>query len=292
MWLNSHGASKRKLKSATTGGLRLLLAFVLSLSTGCSSSNFFESFSNQEDRDSLIRSVKDALANQDYASAISACESMESDDAAQEEALYLCASAYAGSCGYDLFSVINQITAYTGPTPLIFEYFMEQNNGAVVADVTACNTALTKIRTIGSASVRNGDQNFFALLSGFTNMGVILNLLADTNDDGTPDPAFDACAPASISNANVTQFGTALWELYRSSEVITTSITEISDLKTALDALSAAITLIDPTYNFLLSSVNPSSFTANQLKGVRTLIREGQVLGLNYCANYAACLCP
>ncbi|MEK6556000.1 MAG: hypothetical protein AABZ31_12215 [Bdellovibrionota bacterium] len=252
----------------------------------------FETFATQDDGPSLIRSVKDSLANQDYAGAVTTCELMEADDADDEEALYVCASAYAGVCGYDLFAVINQITAYNGTTPLIFEYFMTQNHGATLAKVDACNTALTKIRTIGAAADRTGDQNYLALFSAFTNMGVILNLLADATDDDAPDGGFDACLVGSMTNAQATQFGKALWELYRATEVISSAMTEISDLKTALDGVSAAIDLIDPTLNFLLASVNPDSFTANQLRGIRTLIKEGQVLGLNYCADFLTCLCP
>lgn len=268
--------------------LKLAVVLSVSLTTGCSSSNLFEGFATTDDGPSLIRKAKDAMSESDYAAAISACEEMSASEAAEDEALYICSSAYFGSCGFTLFTVVNQVSSYTG-TPLLFEYFMEQNNGATLAKVSACNTGLSKLRELGTAAQRNGDQNYLALFSAFTNMGVILNLVADTNDDGNPDG--DICT--DLTNAQTNQFGKALWELYRATEVIDSSFSEIDDVKTALDTLSTAIDAVDVSYNFLKSTVDPDAYTNNHRLGIKALIRENAVFGLNAgCGTFATCICP
>lgn len=281
MWANFLGVS------------RVIFIFTVSVSMGCSSSNIFEEFSTQDDGPSLLRAAKNAINEGDYAAAIAACQSMTPADAAESEALYTCASAYAGSCGYTLLGVVNQVSTYTGPTPLIFEYFMEQRNGATLAQVQSCATLLTSLSSMGTAANRTQDENYLAIFSAFTHMGTILNLRADSDDDGTPDPAFDACNVAHLSDAETNQFGRALWELYRGAEVAGSAFQPIADMKTALDSLSTAISAVNVNYNFLLSSVDPTAFTANHRRGIRALIQEGDVFGLDYpCGNFAACICP
>lgn len=278
-------ASKRPLSQFLKATLVVAVAFA----SGCGGSNLFETFAATDSDEALYRTVLDSLNDSQYQKAIDACDLMSPTMASSGRGLYVCASAYAGQCGYTLFTVVDQFTAYGG-SPLLFEYFMEQNNGATNAKVTACGTALAKIRSIGAAASRTSDQNYLAILSGLTHMGVILNTIADTNDDGTPDPAFDSCDPTDFPDATARQYGQALWEMYRSTEATQSTLTD--PIKTALDGVSAGIDVVDPTYNFLKVTANPASFTANEVKGVRTLVKEGMVLGLDYCANFAVCMCP
>lgn len=284
MLLNLLGASKRVVNI----GLVVVIAFV----SGCGGGNLFKTFASTDSDESLYRTAMDAINSANYQLAIDTCTLMDPVFASTPRSLYLCANAYAGLCGYTLFTVANQLSTFTN-TPLLFQYFMQKNNGATAAKVAACGTALTKIRAIGTAANRTADHNYLAILSGLTNMGVILNYLADanTNDDGIPDAAWDSCNSAvDLLDADAMQFGTALWEIYRSVE--STSSTLTNPLKTALDAVSAGIDAVDVTYNFLKATANPAAFTANQKKGIRTLIKEGSALGLAYCANFLVCKCP
>lgn len=291
MLRNLLGASKRVV-DVTRRTAALLLIASIAVVPGCGGSNLFKSFASTDSDESLYRTTLDAINDGNYQDAIDACALMSTDFAASDKGLYVCASAYAGLCGYSLFTVVNQLSSFSG-SPLLFEYFMEQNNGATAAKVTACGQALTKIRAIGTAANRTDDHNYLAILSGLTNMGVILNLYADasTNDDGTPDVGWDACDSATdFLDADAVQFGKALWEIYRSVEATASTLTD--PIKTALDTVSTGIDAIDPTYNFLKAAADPAAFTANQKKGIRTLIKEGMALGLGYCANFAVCMCP
>lgn len=282
---NSLTASKRFASQFLKATLVVAIAFA----SGCGGSNLFKTFAATDSDESLYRTVLDSLNDGNYQNAIDACDLMSPSMATSSRGLYVCANAYAGQCGYTLFTVVNQYEAYAG-TPLLFEYFMEQNNGATNAKITACGTALSKIRSIGSASARSSDQNYLAILSGLTHAGVILNTLADTDDDATPDPSWDSCNNTDFPDATARQFGQALWEMYRSSEATQSTLTD--PIKTALDAVSTGIDAVDTTYNFLKATADPSAFTANEVKGVRTLVKEGMALGLDYCANFAVCKCP
>lgn len=288
----STGARAAAPRARSAAVLTLAIIFGTAAITGCSGSNFFETFASTDSDESMYRTALDAINDGDFQAAIDTCELMTTEQASTDRGLYICANAYAGFCGYSLFTVAEQLSTYAGPE-LLFEYFMEQNNGATSAKKVACNDALTRIRAIGTAANRTDDHNYLAILSGLTNMGVILNLYADasTNDDGAPDVGWDACDSAvDLPDADAIQFGKALWEIHRSVEATASTLTD--PIKTTLDAVSSGIDAIDATYNFLDATANPASFTANEIKGVRTLIKEGAVLGLNYCANFAVCMCP
>lgn len=293
MLQNLLGASKQVLKKISLRNAAVtILTIGMAIATGCGGSNMFKSFASTDSDESMYRAALDALNKNNFQGAIDTCTLMTPEQSSTDRGLYICANAYAGLCGYTLFTVAAQLQSYASP-PLLFEYFMEKNNGATSAKEVACNEALTRIRTIGTAATRTDDHNYLAILSGLTNMGVILNLYADAsvNDDGIPDAGFDACDSAvDFPDADAIQFGKALWEIHRSVEATASTLT--NPIKTVLDNVSAGIDAIDPTYNFLKAVANPAAFTVNQKKGIRTLIKEGSVLGLNYCANFAVCMCP
>lgn len=90
MWVNSHGVFK------------LFLALVLVLSsTGCEDTNMLETFSNKEDDASLYAAALHHLNKGRYDDAIAVCESM-SISQRHGQARFVCASSYAGRCGYSM----------------------------------------------------------------------------------------------------------------------------------------------------------------------------------------------
>lgn len=293
MLLNLLGASKRVVLKGVRKIAGGVLTLTVAFAPGCSGGNFFETFASKDTDEALYRTALDAINAADYQLAIDTCDLMTPAQATTDRGLYICANAYAGACGYTLFTVATQLEGFDD-TPHLFEYFMTQNNGATTAKVTACGEALDRIGMIGTAANRTDDHNYLAILSGLTNMGVILNLYADasTNDDGIPDVGWDACDSAvDLPDADAIQFGKALWEIHRSVTVTASTLTD--PIKTVLDGVSTSIDGIDPTYNFLDATADPDAFTANEKKGIRTLIKEGAVLGLSgYCANFTACMCP
>lgn len=274
-----HGGFKLK-------ALYLLLAFALL--TSCTD-NLYSEFADENDDKALLESVRRYISSGNYASATTTCSYLSAEYAASAEARYVCAAAYAGTCGLNFINFANELATFNPAGDYLLQFFLSNLGVETAAQETACNTSQDLLEAIGTAAQRSTDANTLMVLLNFKKLDVAANVNADSNDDGAVDGGYDSCA---VSDTVATTFGSALWELKESAGY--TTIPGASDISTAITAACTALNGVDPNLNFC-NAPDADTFTTDQLRGVRSMIREGaNNFGLADCgANpVVACVCP
>jgi len=267
-------------------------ASVLALTLGCSANNL-EGISDTTTKKATLYAVKEAIRKGQYTTAIDLCEAMPASYFADVEVAENCASAFAGRCGYALLSDLAAIQDYitTAPPEMLFEHFMIQLTSTSATQMDDCHAAEEILRSIGDASTRTGNQNVFMLFLAIKKISVIVNETADATDDGIVDGGFDACNAGSLSDALAGQIGSAFWELNASATALAAN-PFYTPIETAVSAMCTALNGLGQD---LCAAADPTTLTANELKGARSLIREGAALGLDLCTgdeSVVTCNCP
>jgi hypothetical protein len=279
------------------GASRIFLVMVLSLSSAsCGSSNMLESFSNTEDDPSLYAAALKYINTNYYGDAVEACETM-SATYRTGTARFVCASAYAGRCGYTMTSVATLLGGYNPTTnPVkVLRFLLQSYPTGTTSQRADCETASVLLRTGGAAADRTDDENFMMILMSLTHLGVAMNSLADLDNDNVIDVGFDQCDSAvDFTNTAVSEVGRAFWDIYQSALAINSTLT--TQLVTAMGAMNLALNTYNATYNFIAPAANPNSYTAAQRAGIRAMVAEDSLAGLDLgtCTDFTNCvaLCP
>lgn len=276
-------ALKKYIKICFFSGLSFFL-----YSTGCS--NVLSNFSNTEDDISLYYAAREYVRKALYTDALTSCALISPLYLAKPEVTDICASAYAGRCGFNLLDMVSDLDTYatTPPAEKIFHWLILRYGGTTASSITDCGSAESLIRAQGAASLRTNDQNAFMVMLSLQTIYTVLNETADTDENNILDGGFDACA---ISAANAQVVGSAFWELDKSLDQLA-ALPLYTNLDTAVDALCTALAAIGQD---LCAAASPLGLAAAELKGARSLLKEGAATGVNQCgggASVATCNCP
>ena len=173
------------------------------------------------------------------------------------------------------------------------EFMSDRNLNATATHVTDCVTATSLLQLGGDAASRTADENFLMVINNLQTLGVVANLFADTDNDGTLDPAYRTCT--DIDNTNADYIAEAMWELDASSG--STGIPELAAFGTLIDGFCTALQGANAATNFC-NSADPDSFTTDHYRGAKAAFREDAVnFGLDVVGDCAgnpitACICP
>lgn len=268
----------------------LFLCCYFFLTNSCAD-NLFAEFADETENKAILEDARRSLSKGNYSDAITSCSFLSSEYAITPDAAYVCASAYAGSCGFDLISFINEFGTYDGSTDYLLQFFLSNAGLETAANATACDLAQDTLQVTGVAANRTDDANTLMLLVNLKQLDVHSNVNADSNDDGTVDGGYDSCA---ISDAEATSYASALWELKETATY--TTISGASDISTAIEAACSVLDSVDPNLDFC-AAADADTFTADQLRGVRSMISEGaNNFGLSDCntggETIVECICP
>ncbi len=273
--------------------LCIWISLSIFFSIGCST-NILESFADTQSDEALLFKAKMKINSGDYDMALTYFLSMSTTFLSRRDVLAVHASAYAGKCGLNFLDLVDGITNIG--TARLFVFLMGHFQSGTSTKSDACASAETLIQNISTSyTSRTSDENLFLSLVDLAKMGVIFNGTADSDNDGSVDGGYDPCSSGSISDADVRQVGTAI-NLLRTS-IVGVSGTSFgafaADINTLCDAWPGGVA----AYNFCVSGGSPvfdgSLFTANQLKGIRSLMNESTVVGLGTCTgDIVACACP
>lgn len=270
-------------------GFKLVLLFTLCAQWSCT--NALSSFAAKDDDQSLLYEAKESIRKGDYSTAIASCLDMSSSFYAQSDVAMVCASAYAGRCGFTTMGVINRVDTYVSSAPpeKLFHWYMTQITGTTAQSISDCNTAIQIMNAQGTAANRTTDQNGFVSLLALHAISVVLNETGDVTDDNVLDGGFDACA---ISAANSQVIGLAFWELNKSTTQLASN-PYYTNINTAVSTICG---LMSSEGQDLCASTTPLALSANELKGARSLILEGAAVGVDQCTGgmpiSAGCKCP
>jgi len=262
--------------------------FVLLASASCSD-NILEELSNKTNEAALLESVKRSLATQDFAAAVTTCALFTTAQRLDPDTAYTCASAYAGRAGLNVLNLVTDVAGYSPPNNLLV-YLMGLNNGAVAQDITDLVTARDLLRALGQASARTAEQNALMTMIAIHSLGIVANLYADGDDNGTVDGGYNSCDITDLPAAGAQMAVNALWELQESGGA--SGIPGSSTLVTAVQAACTALAGFSGVLDFC-AQTDPSAFTTDQVRGARSLFAENALdFGLGDCANGPTCVCP
>jgi hypothetical protein len=297
---NSRTDTRAHLNSGSTRSVFVKLFFIVALvyAPACSN-NYLETFATKTDNDSLFWAAQSALWNNDYATAIASCNNLSSDYISLDNVAIVCASAYAGRCGYSLTWMTTNLPTISPPIYLAeLQLF---NTASTAQQVSDCETAETILQGIGTAAQRSADANMFMALLTIYKNGVISSNMA-SNGAGAVTAGFDPCNLTFMSAANQQAVGMAFYDLYMSVQQLS-SVQLISSVMTAVAAECTALqglgqdvcNLGGATVGTSAGDFNPLNLSPTALKGASSIIKEGFAFGLNVgCggASVITCNCP
>lgn len=260
---------------------------------GCSA-NILEAFADTTSDEALLFKAKMKINDGDYTTALTYFTSMTPLFLTRRDVIGVRSSAYAGICGLDFLDLVDGITNMG--TTRLFVLLMQEFTLGTTDKRDACVLAENYMQTISTSYTdRTSDENLFLALINLSKMGVIFNRLADADADSSLDAGFDACAAGDFPDADVREVGTAINLMRTSASGVTgTTFTSFaSAVNTICDNWPGGLA----TYNFCVDGSGPifsgASFTANQLKGIRSLVNESSDVGLGSCTgDISACACP
>lgn len=262
--------------------LKIILLFLSALMISNCNKNFYDEFANkQTDRAHFNEALK-KLNAQDFSGAILECQKMSAGFSQKRESRFICASAYAGRCGYKALDLVQDVLDWDAVADLLFQHLLNLNVAATTEQSDDCQVAENILRENGPAASRTSDENLFLILMGLKQIGVISNIVADTNDDGAVDGGFNACDNIEFPELNVRRVGSAFWEINQSAA--SSDLGVLDPVALATGQVCAALEALNPAINFCEAD-DPADFTADHLRGIRTLVNENNAIGLGECVG-------
>lgn len=267
----------------------MFCVLVMALS-GCSG-NLLEDFANKNSDQALLYQTKININARDWDSAIVSFGKMSTGFQAQRENQVLLASAYSGRCGLDFLQLVQPLGNLG--TTLLLRFLMQTYPGGTAPRLSDCVTSEGLLNGVAALPAnRSLNENLLVVFNGFAKIGVALSKNADLNQDGIPDAGFNACSTTSMSDSDAAEVAVSLANILNSLNAISASSNIASGQLSSVSGLCSQVATLQPSYNFC-TLTQASSITANQLKGVRSIIQENQYLGIGSCNNQLVnCLCP
>jgi len=179
---------------------------------------------------------------------------------------------------------------------LLFPFLMTQMPTPVAGNIDACVNATNTIQTIGAADATTDDYIFLALIA-FAKIGTILSFY-NGNGTATVNTNYDACTIAGaramggqITDADAREIGTGITLALAGLQAVAGKINLGAGSLTQMQNICT--TLNSPPFNVNLCGItNPASFTALEVKAIRSLVKENTVLGLGLTQANGSISCP
>lgn len=277
----------------------LIVSNIFLLSCG---GNSFETFADKTDDDALYYTALLAINDRSWSTAINACTEMSTGFLDKRNTRMVCASAYAGRCGFETLEMIEFVEDYASsgapPTNRLLSYAIDNLTGTTAQDLSDCKQAESFIRGIGVAANRTSDENIFLTLLEIHLLGLYANATADADEaganDGVVDAGFNACT--DIDSATASGFAQSYWELNKSVAAIATTNQLFDDLSTAISGVCTALNTYNTDYNLCSPTAFPTSPTTDHQNAARMIVHEGALIGVNSCNTgtntFLDCGCP
>lgn len=262
--------------------------------------NVLENFANKTTNDALFVDAQTLMSRSDFNGALAKIALLTGSYATRRDVLMVKASAYGGLCGLRFLDFVETLgdMGSTRLFPLLLGAFRA---GTTTTSMDNCLLAQNTIESIGVSGVRTNDENMLMVLILFAKIGNILSYYADTDQDGTVTAAYNVCtigggtrtAGGAIDDSDMRELGTGITLAVQNISAVSSTVdlgnASLADVEAACDQLA----LLNPAYDFC-SITDPAAFTANHLKGIRSLLKEDQSVGLgaDCTGDLSTCNCP
>lgn len=287
MELQNGFAKKRASRIA-----RMMMSFsIVFLNLSCAG-NFYQAAAQKTTSKALIESARNSLDALDYSAAVTSLLQLQTSDNATyltcktEDGVRTCprellAGAYAGRCGFTLLPFITSVSSSTGA---VFKFLM--NSFTSISVIPAdCYSAQVVMETF-SASEQTSDQKIFLALLGMAKIGTYLRSIADTDQDGVADAAYDSCNSTKLSDTNLNQIITGMGLFINYSAALSST----GGAGTSFTSISNTCTLLGISCN--ITDPNSASITASVRDAFRDLIKSTDMGVETACGNYTPVCCP
>lgn len=187
---------------------RWMLALSAALCLSCGGTNSLMPMANKSSDDALYEAALKLVDKQDYDGALTQIATMTADGQSRQDVQLTKAGCYAGKCGLNFFNFASNLGASTAPFAMFMAGFLN-----ISVNVNHCQTAQTiiegnfgatgvaRLSKLGSR-VGNNVNTFMAVL-GMAKIGTQLKGIADLDNNGVADGAFNACTMATTPIAQV-----------------------------------------------------------------------------------------
>jgi len=261
---------------------KILIIFLIVL-TSCEENQLTSLDSEDTDRSNWFQFIQH-LNKKEFQEAIDLLVDIPDEIKLARENLISHSSAYAGLCGLDLISLINEADGLGGRTPI---QFLMQTFGDPTPDkLAACQTAIDIIEDNVSeqAGQRNADENIAMMAYLMSGIGLFLNSRFDLNNDGTVDGAADSCSVTQLTDNQAARMGASLTKMFLASQFIF-DVEFLSEMQAEIKAgCNEFDSIAAPLLNFC-DEIDPTNYDANQIRGVRSILQEGVMFGMGSCAS-------
>ncbi len=242
--------------------------------------NIFDEIADKDTEEAVYFQAKMEINGRNFAEAITLLESLDPTFLANTERAPVYASAYSGRCGLEFLTLLQTMQNQGAST--FFGLLMGAFPGAAAANVQDCIDAEDILQGIGDETEREGDANLLAAFNALAKIGTILSSLADTDDDGAADAAFEQCDIANddLPEAMVRQVGASMGVIITSLAAIGTDYIDsaVSDIA----ALCAPPS--PPELVAVCNKTEPGDFTAQEVRFLRYVLGSNDI-GIDSCAG-------
>lgn len=260
--------------------LLFLCVFIL---TGCP--NVFKEMSPKDSDKALYYQAKMYIDSRDYTSAITTLNLLSNTYLARREVQGTLAGAYAGRCGLEMLTMINNMNNGTGGR--LFQILFNAMARSTASKIADCVSAENVLKALGDQNNRTAEENLWMTFISLAKIGAVLNFDGDTNVDGTLDAAFDQCSNVYLSQAHANEIVTALSQFILSLTAAGSTIAG-----SQLTALNTICTSLNAGAPNICATTSTSNVTAAMRTAIRGVIGENQSVGLGKCVGDAlTCSC-
>ncbi|MBX2987478.1 MAG: hypothetical protein KF802_06245 [Bdellovibrionaceae bacterium] len=255
----------------------LLLAGALS---SCGGSNYFEPMASKNSDEALYEDALKLVDGQRYDEALAKIAEMSSAAQGGDDVVLTKAGIYAGKCGLNFLTFVDNIDGSGTP----FNLFKSGFTGVSV-DVAHCQTAQDLIETFGTTgiqrlsrlgSLRGNNANTFMAVLGMSKIGAQLKAKEDD------DPAYNACSDLTVgTDSEVAQIGTGFALLLDNFAAISANLS--GSTSTLLDDLNDSCQLMTPNPCSITSPADTAWTDPMVQLAIKALVRSDTV-GVQNCS--------
>lgn len=186
----------------------MIILLCLLLTTSCGQPNVLTEYSNTDSDEALYLDAKNKMDDFDWDGAIDIMTNqLSAGYQARNDVKTSLMHAYGGKCGISFFDLIHSLSNVSSTK--MFEFVLQLYANKVV-DVTACDHAITVLKSIGAtAAERTNQQNAFAAILGLTRMATTIHAKFDTESSGLGNGIVDAGADSCVIGNGVGQLSDA-----------------------------------------------------------------------------------
>jgi hypothetical protein len=263
----------------------IVLSAALVNGGGC---NVYNDISNKKSDASILDDIRHLIDRGYWDDAIQKFSLLSPAAFQQASTVQLKASAYAGRGGLSLISLISALAANTSSgSKTLFQLLMSafpSANYTRYHDILTAQTLMLQLApsTPSTLTQLTLDEGIFLIFVEFAKLGTLFTAIADLDNDGTLDLAFDNCNKANLSDGDAAEVGAAIGIILTvltntGSSIGLTSVSGLQTLCASFPAGSCAIT-----------NPNDNAFQSNPLvlQALRTLVGEtNSGIGLKVVAN-------